>query len=115
MTSTDGRVPQQAADLATRIVAAVPGVLDDALAFLVATARADPQAVGLDDAGAVVADVLDELSLVLDESDEWLVHVGECPFPAADPYGIAVRMRGLRPVGLEVLEDAETEPPGTGS
>ncbi|UZN04194.1 hypothetical protein [Cellulomonas sp. S1-8] len=106
MTGTGGPVPGVVADLVVSVVAGLPGLLDDALAYLVATARADPSSVGLDDA-PVGGDVLGEFSLVVDESDEWLVHVGECPFPVADPYGIAVRMRGLRPVGLEVLADAE--------
>lgn len=103
VTATGGSAPT----LVASIVAALPGLLDDALGYLVTAARADPRTVGLDDADAVVQDALGEISLVVDESDEWLVHVGESPFPAAEPYGIAVRMRGLRPVGLEVLEDAE--------
>lgn len=106
MTATDGPVPAGVAALVERVVAGLPGLLDDALAYLVHAVRADPRSVGLDvvPVGEVVCG---EVSLVLDESDEWLVHVAACPFPAAEPYGIAVRMRGLRPVGIEVLEDAE--------
>ncbi|GAA4621846.1 hypothetical protein [Cellulomonas oligotrophica] len=106
MTKEDGPVPPSTQALVTHVGATAREVLDDALAYLVATARADPSSVGLD-GDAVVEVALVELSLVVDESDEWLVHVGECPFPAADPYGIAVRMRGLQPVGLELLEDVQ--------
>ncbi|GEK19085.1 hypothetical protein [Cellulomonas persica] len=107
MTTTDGPVPPTTARLVEDVVAALPDVLDTALDLLVATARAQPRVVGLDAAYAVTPDGLGDLSLVVDESDEWLVHVGECPFPAADPYGIAVRMRGVVPVALETLDDAE--------
>lgn len=107
MTTTDGPVPPATARLVEDVVEALPDVLDTALDFLVTTARTEPQSVGLSAADAVTADTLGDLSLVVDESDEWLVHVGECPFPAADPYGIAVRMRALSPVAVESLDDAE--------